>query len=126
MRTMKIFRYANIGFSVIALCTLFIENFVTNDLNIESGVFELLALLILLNAVRMSFWYQSPKVLIGILINLGLFGFLLFHLFVFTILALGQEFSLIMNIALLLNLAFIPLLIHETRRLIKLRRNEEY
>ena len=120
----KIFRFINIGLSVVFLAVLFIDFIVVNEFHIERGFLDILTVLLVLNIIRLSVWYHSKKWLFGVLISLGILGFLLCIIYVLPILFFGigysgRETPIIMTISVIVTFLFIPVLFQEIFRLLR-------
>jgi len=117
-------RTINLGFSVIVICILFIDFFVTNEFHIERGYLYVFAFLLILNICRLTLGNKIQAYVIGICINLSLLGFLIYSAAILVILSFGigftgRNFPLIMGLSIIVNLGFIGVLMIETMKLIK-------
>ncbi|MBL1281216.1 MAG: hypothetical protein COA33_013135 [Fluviicola sp.] len=117
-------RIINIALSISVICILFIDFFLTNEFNVERGFLDVFVLLLILNTFRLVVENKIRMITIGICLNLGLLGFLLFNIPIFSILIFGigftgRSFPLIMAVAIIINFWLIGVLISETIRLIR-------
>lgn len=117
-------RVINLGLSITAICILFIDFFAVNEFYIERGYIDVFAFLLLLNIFRITFANKIQVRGIGIYINLGLLGFLLYNIPILAILSFGvgftgRSFPVIMAIAIVVNIVFTGALLVETIKLIR-------
>ena len=117
-------RIINLGLSVAVICILFIDFFVINEFYIERGYIDVFTFLLILNICRLAFENKIQVRVIGIFINLGLFGFLLYNIPILAILSFGigftgRSFPIIMGMAIVVNLALTWALFIETIKLIR-------
>ena len=121
----------NLFLSITAILIVLIDFFKTNEFHLERGYIDIFVLLLLLNAFRSTFGNQSRLRLIGSMIKIGLFGFLLYNITILGILSFGigftgRSFPLIMWLSIIINLALMVVLVVETIQInkTKIKRND--
>lgn len=117
------FKNLNPSISFVAICLLSIDFFIVDEFKIELIYFVILCSLLILNVTRLIVKYNTQKVLFGLIINIGIIGFLLFNTYVLAILSFGVGFTgrtypLIMGLSVLINSGFIIVSFQESKRLI--------